>query len=56
LTAANALISALEAKLVAAREAWEGVNAAKVAIEKIAKSADTKAKKAKKALSDTDQK
>jgi hypothetical protein len=46
----------LEAELVAAREAWEGANATKVAAEKIAKSAETKAKKAEKALSDTDQK
>jgi hypothetical protein len=45
LTAANAHISALEAKLIAAREAWEGANAAKVAAEKVAKSAETKAKK-----------
>jgi hypothetical protein len=53
---ANAGISALEAELNAAREAWEGANAAKVAAEKIAKSAETKAKKAEKALSDADQK
>jgi hypothetical protein len=48
LTAANARILALEAKLNAAREAWEVSNAAKVSAEKIAKSAETKAKKAKK--------
>jgi hypothetical protein len=44
------------AELNAAREAWEGANAAKVAAEKAAKSAETKAKKAEKALSDADQK
>jgi chromosome segregation ATPase len=53
---ANARISALEAKLNASREAWEGANAAKVAAEKAAKSAETKAKKAEKALADADQK
>jgi hypothetical protein len=53
---ANARISALEAKHNAAREAWEGANTAKFAVEKIAKSAETKAKKAEKALSDADQK
>jgi hypothetical protein len=52
----NARISALEAKLNATREAWEGTNAAKVAAEKVAKSAETKAKKAENALSDADQK
>jgi hypothetical protein len=56
LIAANARILALEAKLKAAREAWEGANTAKVSAEKIAKSAETKAKKAKKALADADQK
>jgi chromosome segregation ATPase len=56
LTAANARISALEAELNAAREAWEGANATKVAAEKIAKSVETKAKKAEKALSNADQK
>jgi hypothetical protein len=56
LTAANARIAALEAKLTASREAWEGANAAKVAAEKATKSAGTKAKKAKKALVDADQK
>jgi hypothetical protein len=45
LTAANARISTLEAELNAAREAWEGANAAKVVAEKVAKSAETKAKK-----------
>jgi hypothetical protein len=56
LAAANARISALEAELNAAREAWEGTNAVKVAAEKVAKSVETKAKKAEKALSDADQK
>jgi hypothetical protein len=57
LTVANARISALEAELKAAREAWEGANAAKVSAEKVAKLAETKAKKAfKKALADADQK
>jgi hypothetical protein len=56
LTAANARISALEAKLKAAKEAWEGANATKVSAEKVAKLAETKAKKAKKALADADQK
>jgi hypothetical protein len=55
LTVANARISALEAELNAAREAWEVSNAANVSAEKIAKSAETKAKKAKKALADADQ-
>jgi hypothetical protein len=39
LTTANARIAALEAKLNASREAWEGANAAKVAAEKATKSA-----------------
>jgi hypothetical protein len=46
LTAANARISALEAKLNASREAWEGATAAKAVVEKATKSAETKAKKA----------
>jgi chromosome segregation ATPase len=53
---ANACIAALEAELNASREAWEGANAAKVAAEKAAKSVETKAKKAEKALADADQK
>jgi chromosome segregation ATPase len=56
LTAANACIAALEPKLNASREAWEGANAAKGAAEKATKSAETKAKKAEKALADADQK
>jgi hypothetical protein len=53
---ANARISALEAELNASREAWEGANAAKVTAEKAARSAETKAKKAEKALTDANQK
>jgi hypothetical protein len=53
---ANARISALEAKLNASREAWEGANATRVAAEKVVKSTETKAKKAEKALADADQK
>jgi hypothetical protein len=56
LTTANASISALEAELNAAREAWEGANAAKVSAEKVAKSAETKAIKAEKALANADRK
>jgi hypothetical protein len=50
LTAANARIVALEAELTASREAWEGANSAKVTAEKATKLAETKAKKAEKAL------
>jgi ABC-type bacteriocin/lantibiotic exporter with double-glycine peptidase domain len=56
LTLAHTCISALEAELKAAREAWEGANAAKVSAEKVANSEETKAKKAEKALADADQK
>jgi hypothetical protein len=56
LTAANARIAALEAELNASREAWDIANAAKVAAKKTAKSAETKAKKAEKALADANQK
>jgi hypothetical protein len=56
LTVANARIAALEAKLNASREAWEGANAAKVAAEKATKSAETKAKKTEKVLADAGQK
>jgi hypothetical protein len=45
LTAANARIACLEAELNASRDAWDIVTAAKVAAEKNAKSAETKAKK-----------
>jgi multidrug efflux pump subunit AcrA (membrane-fusion protein) len=53
---ANARIAALEAELNASREAWDIANAAKVTAEKTAKSAETKAKKAEKALADANQK
>jgi hypothetical protein len=56
LTAANARIASLEAKLDASRKDWDVATAAKVAAEKIAKSAETKAKKAEKALVTADQK
>jgi chromosome segregation ATPase len=55
LTAANASIASLEAELNAFREAWDIATAAKVAAEKTAKSAKTKAKKAEKELADADQ-
>jgi hypothetical protein len=54
LTAANARIASLEAKLNASRKAWDTTTAAKVAAEKSAKSVAAKAKKAKKALADAD--
>jgi hypothetical protein len=56
LTAANARIASLKAKLDASRKAWDIATAAKVAAEKNAKSAETKAKKAEKALVAADQK
>jgi hypothetical protein len=56
LTAANARIASLEAKLDASRKAWDVATAAKVAAEKTAKSAETKAKKAEKVLVTADQK
>jgi hypothetical protein len=55
LTAVNARIASLEAKLNASRKAWDTATAAKVATEKSAKSAAAKAKKAEKALADADQ-
>jgi hypothetical protein len=55
LTAANACIASLEVELNASREAWDIATAAKVAAEKTAKLAETKANKAKKALADADQ-
>jgi chromosome segregation ATPase len=55
LTAANARIASLEAKLNASRKAWDTATAAKVAAKKSAKSAAAKAKKAEKALADADQ-
>jgi hypothetical protein len=56
LTSAHARISALEVKLMTAREAWESANAANIFAEKATKLAETKAKKAEKALADADQK
>jgi chromosome segregation ATPase len=56
LTAANARIASLEAKLDASRKAWDVATAAKVAAEKTAKSAETKTKKAEKALATANQK
>jgi hypothetical protein len=47
---------ALEAELDASRKAWDIATTAKVATEKTAKSAETKAKKAEKALVTADQK
>jgi hypothetical protein len=52
---ANARIASLEAELDASRKSWDIATAAKVAIEKTTKSAETKAKKAEKALADVDQ-
>jgi hypothetical protein len=52
---AHARISALEAELMASREAWDSTNAAKVSVEKAAKSAENKAKKAEKALPQSQQ-
>jgi hypothetical protein len=56
LTVANARIASLEAKLDASRKAWDVATTAKVAAEKTAKSAETKEKKAEKALVTADQK
>jgi septal ring factor EnvC (AmiA/AmiB activator) len=56
LTAANARIASLEAELDASRKAWDVATTAKVAAEKTAKSAETKVKKAEKALVTADQK
>jgi hypothetical protein len=55
LMTANARIASLEAKLDASRKSWDVATAAKVAAEKTAKSAETKAKKAEKALVTADQ-
>jgi hypothetical protein len=43
-------------RLPGQRLLWEGANDAKVSAEKVAKPADTKAKKSEKALADADQK
>jgi Flp pilus assembly protein TadB len=56
LTAANACISSLEAELKAFAKTLENANAAKVSTERDAKSAETRAKKAEKALADANQK
>jgi hypothetical protein len=53
LTMARARISALEAELRASVEAWESANATKVSAEKTTKSAETRAKKAEKALAES---
>jgi hypothetical protein len=53
LEAANACISSLEAELKASRKAWDVATAAKTTAEKSTKSALARAKKAEKALSDT---
>jgi hypothetical protein len=56
LTATNARIASLEAELDASRKASDIATAAKVAAEKTTKLAETKAKKAEKALVTADQK
>jgi hypothetical protein len=55
LAIANARIASLEAELEASQKAWDVATAAKVTAEKTAKAAATKAKKAEKALADTNQ-
>jgi hypothetical protein len=55
LSATNARISSLEAKLEASRKAWDVAAAAKTTAEKSTKSALAKARKAEKALADTNQ-
>jgi hypothetical protein len=55
LSAANACISSLEAKLEASRKAFDAAATAKTTAEKSTKSALAKAKKAEKALADTNQ-
>jgi hypothetical protein len=55
LSAANARISSLEAKLKASRKAFDAAAASKTAAEKSTKSALARAKKAKKALADVNQ-
>jgi Flp pilus assembly protein TadB len=56
LVTAHACILALEAELKASREAWESANTAKVSDERATKLAESRAKKAEKALTDADQK
>jgi septal ring factor EnvC (AmiA/AmiB activator) len=53
LAAANARISSLEAELEASRKAWDATTAAKTTAEKSTKSALARAKKAEKALADS---
>jgi hypothetical protein len=53
LEAASARISSLEAELEASKKAWDVATAAKTTAEKSTKSALARAKKAEKALSDT---
>jgi hypothetical protein len=55
LSAANARISSLEAQLEASRKPSDTITAAKTTTEKSTKSALAKAKKAEKALADTNQ-
>jgi hypothetical protein len=55
LSAANARISSLEAKLEASRKAWDVSAAAKTTAEKSTKSALARAKKAEKALAGANQ-
>jgi hypothetical protein len=53
LAAANARISSLEAELKASRKAWDAATAAKTTAKKSTKSALARAKKAEKALADS---
>jgi septal ring factor EnvC (AmiA/AmiB activator) len=53
LAAANTHISSLEAELKASKKAWDAATAAKTTAEKSTKSALARAKKAKKALADS---
>jgi hypothetical protein len=46
----------MEAELRASQQAWESATASKVSTEKAVKAAEAKAKRAKKALSDAEQK
>jgi hypothetical protein len=52
LATVQACITALEAKLKGSTDALKDANAAKVSTERATKSADTRAKKAEKALAD----
>jgi hypothetical protein len=53
LAAANVRISSLEAELKASRKAWDATTVAKTTAEKSTKSALARAKKAEKALADS---